>query len=340
MGNGNNAEAEFLRKRTTLYDVLKENQKRIESVATKHLGPDRLMSLVYGELNRNPKLVLCTPGSVAACIIQASRLGLEIGGILGRCWLAPYLKRPKNGEPYYECQFLMGYKGMVELAYRSSNVMNVRARAVYEGDGWRWREGIPQIIEHVPKGLTNLPEKITHAYSVVQLRNGGVSATVLTRSDIEEARQYSEVSDENPNAPWVRHYKAMAMKTAVRQNFKFSPCSVEMALAVAWDEMAEAGLAAEEILEEPPVGVEPRAEAAPAPTAAAKAPPAAPPQRTAALVPVAPMRPKRALDRILDTDRRRRAQGAGNADVNITMPTGERWEPDPNDPHPFAPRKG
>lgn len=329
---GNTATQDFERRRATLFDVLKKNETAIEKVATKHLGVDRLMNLVYGELRKTPKLVMCTPSSVAASVWQAARLGLEIGGVLGRCYLVPYLRSPKDGSaPYHECQFILGYKGMIELAYRSPTVMSVNARGVFQGDGWRWKEGIDQVIEHMPRGTTD-PEKLTHAWAVVKLRNGGVKATVLTRSEIEHARQYSAAA-QDPAAPWVRFYTPMAMKTAVRQNFKFAPCSIEMALAVAWDEMAEAGFPAEEMLDEPLVGVE--AEAEPV-RSAPQEPVEASPAEGVAIVPV---RPKGRLSRIVDRNRKPPRAANGSGLPHIVMPDGEAWQPDPNDPHPFAPRK-
>lgn len=222
----------------------------------KHISADRLARVALTELRRNPKLMHCDQHSFLGSLMICAQLGLEFGGPLGHAWIVPF-KDGRTGR--IEAQFILGYRGMIDLARRSGQIVSIEARAVYEGDQFECRFGLDSDLKHVPdwdNPARGNPEKLRFVYAVVKLKDGGIQFTVLSRREIEAARAVSKAG----SGPWQTHYEEMALKTAVRRLFKWLPISIELAQAIEQDERAELGLpqenpladsAATEVLVEP-----------------------------------------------------------------------------------------
>src|SRR5689334_6268402 len=89
--------------------MLEQWKPEIARALPKHLNADRMTRIALTSFRRTPKLGECNPLSVFAAVIQAAQLGLE-PDTLGRSYLIPYGK---------ECQFVPGWKGLVDLMNRS-----------------------------------------------------------------------------------------------------------------------------------------------------------------------------------------------------------------------------
>lgn len=209
----------------------------------KHMTADRMARIVLTDMRRVPKLMECTAPSLAGAIMAAAQLGLEPGNGLGHAYLLPFDKRAKVGGQWQtvatECQLIIGYRGMIDLARRSGQIVSLSARVVHERDHFSYRYGIDETIEHVPHAGEN-PGPLTFVYAVAKLKDGGVQFEVMSRAEIESIRAKSKAGQ---SGPWVDHFEEMAKKTAIRRLFKYLPVSVEMARAVTMDEQADAGVA-------------------------------------------------------------------------------------------------
>lgn len=211
----------------SLKGLLEKSKKEIEAALPKHVTPERMLRVAMTEARKNPKLLDCEPASFLGAIIQASQLGLEPGGALGHCWLIPYGK---------EVNFQVGYRGMLDLAYRSEKVSHAVARAVYDSDEFEFELGLNESIVHRPRFAPN--RKLIAVYCVVFLKNGGRLFDVMSKEEIEEVRAMSKAGN---SGPWRDHYEEMAKKSVVRRLFKYTPVSIEMQKAVGMDELADAG---------------------------------------------------------------------------------------------------
>src|ERR1051326_6456109 len=80
----------------------------------KHLTPDRFIPTALTAMTRTPKLAECDQASFFAALMTLSQLGLEPDG--RRAHLIPFENRKRG---VVECQLIIDYKGLVELAYRS-----------------------------------------------------------------------------------------------------------------------------------------------------------------------------------------------------------------------------
>lgn len=207
-------------------DLFEKNRKAIEDALPKHLTTERMMRIALTELRKVPRLQQCDPFSFLGAIVQAAQLGLEPGGALGHCYLIPYGR---------EVQLQIGYRGMVDLARRSGNIVSISARIVYQGDIFGIEYGTEEAIQHIPKFESNV---ITHVYAIAKLRDGGTQFEIMPLVEIEEIRDnHSAGYQRDPKgSPWAKHFGEMAKKTLVRRLFKMLPTSVEIRDAIRVDE--------------------------------------------------------------------------------------------------------
>lgn len=208
----------------------------------RHMTAERMARIVLTDMRRVPKLMECTPQSLAGAIMASAQLGLEPGNGLGHAYLLPFDKRAKVGGQWQtvatECQLIIGYRGMIDLARRSGQIVSLSARVVHERDHFTYRYGLDETVEHVPHA-GEPPGAMTFVYAVAKLKDGGVQFEVMSRAEVEAIRAKSKAGS---SGPWVDHFEEMAKKTAIRRLFKYLPVSVEMSRAVTMDEQADAGL--------------------------------------------------------------------------------------------------
>lgn len=219
----------------SLQDLLIKNKDQIEKALPKHLNADRLLRIAMTEVRKNPALLECTQVSFFGAIIQTAQLGLEPNAALGHSYLVPFNNK-KTGNK--EVQFIIGYRGLLELAYRSPKVLKIVARSVYDADKFSYDFGLNETLVHVPS-IDGSGDKLTHVYCIVELANGVKLFDVMTRGEIEAARTRAKATGEY--TPWATDFEAMAKKTVIRRFFKFMPSSVEIQQAVGFDESGERG---------------------------------------------------------------------------------------------------
>ncbi|MEI8369786.1 MAG: recombination protein RecT [Planctomycetia bacterium] len=205
---------------------------QIAMALPKHMTPERMMRVCNTAIQKTPALLDCEPRSLMGAIIQSSQLGLEPDGVLGHAYLIPFNNR-KTGR--IECQFIAGYKGLIELSRRSGQISTVYAHAVHANDEFRYTLGLDPTLIHKP--TSGEPGDLIAVYAVCHLRDGGKQFEVLQRREIDAIRSQSKASN---SGPWVTHYDEMAKKTALRRLCKLLPTSPELARAAALDELAEA----------------------------------------------------------------------------------------------------
>ena len=209
----------------------------------KHINAERMARIVLTEIRRVPKLADCGRDSLLGAVMTCSQLGLEPGNGLGHAYLLPFDKRQKVNGSWQtvgtDCQLIIGYRGMIDLARRSGQIVSLSARAVYERDRFAYRYGLDETIEHVPAD-GDRGDKLVFVYAVAKLRDGGVQFEVMSRAEVEKVRAGSKAKD---SGPWSTHFEEMAKKTVIRRLFKYLPVSIEMQRAVTLDEQADAGVA-------------------------------------------------------------------------------------------------
>ncbi len=133
-----NQVAQHSDKPTTLAGLLADPKIKAQMALAlpKHMTADRLARIATTEIRKIPKLAACDQASFLGAIMQCAQLGLEPGGALGHAYLIPFDKRQKvNGRwetVSTEAQLIIGYRGMIDLARRSGQILHISAHSPCE----------------------------------------------------------------------------------------------------------------------------------------------------------------------------------------------------------------
>lgn len=221
-------------KAATVRSLIEKSRSQIMAALPRHMTAERMIRVCNTAVQKTPQLLDCDPRSLIGAIVQASQLGLEPDGTLGHAYLIPFNNR-KTGKP--ECQFIPGYKGLIELARRSSQISTIYAQVVHTNDDWDFQYGLEPRLTHTP--TDGDPGVMIAVYAVARLRDGGAQFEWMWKREVDSIRSSSRAGN---SGPWVTHYEEMAKKTALRRLCKLLPTSPELARAVALDEQAEASV--------------------------------------------------------------------------------------------------
>ncbi len=163
-------------------------------------------------------------------MLDCSSLGLEPDG--RRCHLIPYGS---------EVQLIVDWKGLVELAKRSGEVVSWKAETVKENDVFEWQTGE---ISHSINWREDRG-KLQAVYSIAKLSNGEIDTEVMTLAEVEAIRKRSKAGG---SGPWVTDFEEMAKKTVIRRHSKRLTLSPEFhqALEIDADKLAERDRAKDE----------------------------------------------------------------------------------------------
>jgi recombination protein RecT len=218
-------------KKDAIMTMLSNNWPTIKNVIPRHLTPERMARIAYTAISTSPALASCHPMSLANAVIEASMLGLEIGGPLGMAHLLPF-----GGK----ATLVIGYKGFMDLAYRSGIVSNFSAQPVYENDFFEYAYGLHPKLEHRPAEGDR--GKLRYAYAVAHYKGGGYDFEVVTPADIVATKKRSSGAKKN-DSPWNQADLEWTMwvKTAIRRLAKRIPQSPDIQRAAALDETADVG---------------------------------------------------------------------------------------------------
>lgn len=191
-------------------------RKEIAKVLPKHLTSERFMRVAITATTRTPELRKCDQATFFRCLLDLGQLGLEPDG--RRAHLIPFRNNKRN---CMECQLIIDYKGLVELAMRSGQIANIHADVVRENDVFDYDRGIVEkhkIDFRHPRG------NVYAAYSLVRFKDGTESCEVMGFEEIEAVRKRSRAGN---SGPWVTDWPEMAKKTVFRRHSKWLPLSAE-----------------------------------------------------------------------------------------------------------------
>jgi recombination protein RecT len=217
-------------------DLLQRTKPEVAKLLPAGVTVERFERIVRTELRRTPLLAECDPQSFLGAVMHCAQLALEPGP-LQLVHLIPYKR---------EVVLIVGYRGYVELAYRTGLVKDVSAELVYAGDTFRVVRGTSPKIVHEEAGPPDERE-IVAAYAVAHLKSGGTVSHVIYEADWEKARKSSQLGSRG-QGPWAEHRPAMIRKTALRRLEPWLPKSPEIGVALAVDEQPAERL--EEMIEE------------------------------------------------------------------------------------------
>lgn len=216
----------------SLIETIKAKQSSFADVATKYLTPERLVKLAIVTVTKTPDLQKVPAREVIAALIDCARLGLE-PNVEGGRWLLPF-KRSDGEHTHYELVAITDYRGLIDVARRSGEVLAIHADVVREADLWEhWIDAGGETLVHL-RHRRGEPEEergeILGAYAVVKLKNGESQAHFATLAEINASKGRSRGASSS-FSPWQRDFEAMAKKTAIRRLYNLLPKTPEIQAA-------------------------------------------------------------------------------------------------------------
>jgi recombination protein RecT len=188
----------------------------VASALPAHLRPDRFVRVALTALTRTPKLAQCDQASFFQSLMTLSQFGLEPDG--RNAHLIPFENRKRG---VTECQLIIDYKGLVDLAMRSGKIAYIHADKVCVNDRFEYDRG--EIKTH----LINFKEPRGEAYAyyaICRFKDETEKCEVMTRDEVDKIRGRSRAGQAGP---WVTDFDEMAKKTVFRRLSKWLQLSPE-----------------------------------------------------------------------------------------------------------------
>lgn len=220
---------EMQQKDTSLKGLIKAMEPEIKKALPSMITPERFTRMVFTALSSTPKLQQCTPQSFVGAMMQAAQLGLEPNTPVGQAYLIPYGN---------VCQFQLGYKGLLDLAYRSGEIKDIQAHEVHENDEFEYELGLDPKLKHIPAMSNRGP--VTMYYAVWHTKTGGYGFEVMSKEDVLEFAKRKSKSFKN--GPWQTDFDEMAKKTVLKKALKYAPIATEFVKSIATDETVKSSI--------------------------------------------------------------------------------------------------
>jgi recombination protein RecT len=194
--------------------TVEEYAEQIGQLAPRGVEPTHYVASLRLYLANNPKVLECSPKTIAIGMLRVAQTGLELGV---SCDLLPFGK---------DAQFSPRYNGIIELAL-AAGARSVNADVVREGDFFEWEKGTSFHLRHRKEAKHGA--RITHAYAIAELKPGSYVFEVISRQDIDMVRtRYSKQWKNGTleDIPWY------AKKRAVRVLAPYLPKNPRFAAAL------------------------------------------------------------------------------------------------------------
>ena len=134
-----------LNKSMNIAEMIKVLEPEIRKALPSVITPERFTRMALSAINNTPKLAECTQMSFLAALMNAAQLGLEPNTPLGQAYLIPF-----QNKGVLECQFQLGYKGLINLAYRNEQLQTIQAQCVCANDEFEYELGLNSKLFHKP----------------------------------------------------------------------------------------------------------------------------------------------------------------------------------------------
>ena len=215
----------------TMQSYVKRMEKEIAKALPSVMTPERFTRIVLSAISATPKLGDCTPESFLGAMMTSAQLGLEVNTPLGQAYVLPYGK---------EAQFQLGYKGLIDLAYRSGEVEIIQANIVYENDEFEYEFGLDPKLKHKPASSDR--GEAVKVYAMFKTKSGGFGFDVMSMDDVKaHAAKYSKAYNSS-FSPWKTNFEEMAKKTVLKRVLKYAPLKSDFVRAAVQDETVKKGL--------------------------------------------------------------------------------------------------
>lgn len=205
---------------------------KVNSIIGDKVKGERFISSIISAVAANPQLAECDNASILSGALLGQALNLSPSPQLGRTYLVPFKDKNRG----MVAQFILGYKGYLELAQRSGQYKDINVIEVREGE-YKGRDkstGNPTFEFIEDDDIRNEKDVIGYM-ATFTLLNGFTKTLYMTKKAMEShAIQYSQgyrADKKNGTSYtfWSKDFDGMAFKTILRQLIsKWGILSIDM----------------------------------------------------------------------------------------------------------------
>lgn len=230
-----------IRNVTDLKKIMAANYKKtLENYLGNEENALKFMSAMVADVQRNPKLLSCTPPSLFNSYLMMAGCGFMPSAVSGEAYILPYNNSKKvNGEwvQVMEAQFQMGYQGLVTLFYKAG-VKKINAQIVRKNDKAEMING--EMRHSVPLGMSKAERgEPIGAYVTITFRGEENTMYMNGEDIINHAKKFSKSFDASgKHSPWNPSNDpelTMWKKTVLKQMSKFLPKNESINIALMED---------------------------------------------------------------------------------------------------------
>lgn len=238
--------------------VIKSNtyQNLIKQTLGNPKKAERYTAAIMSAVATNPQLQNCEAKTILSGSLLAESLNLAHSPQLGQYYLVPFKVKAKNGIPeHYDAQFILGYKGYIQLAIRSGNYKKINVMEIKDGELVSYDPFNEEIVLQPIQDVDEREQTETMGYyAMFEYINGFKKVIYWSKKQmLQHADKYSPAfsklayeklqNGEIPNNEmwkyssfWYKDFDGMAKKTLIRQLIgKWGVMSAEMTQAMELD---------------------------------------------------------------------------------------------------------
>lgn len=210
--------------------VLNENSIRAQLKNSLKEKSGAFMSSMLDLYAGDGYLQNCDPRAVAMECLKAASLDLPIVKSLGFAYIVPY-----KIHGVLTPTFIVGYKGLIQLAQRTGQYKTINAGVVYEGE----YQGYDKLSGMVDISGEKTSDTVVGYFAYFKLLNGFEKILYMTVNEVEAWKEtYSKTKSDA--TPWSKEFDKMAMKTCLRRLISgYGVMSTQMQQAVQLDKAGE-----------------------------------------------------------------------------------------------------
>lgn len=237
------------------------NQDAVKNQVQQAVGKNsmRFVSSVISAVTANPALKECDNNTILSAALLGESLNLSPSPQLGQYYMVPFENKKKGVK---EAQFILGYKGYVQLAIRSGYYKKINVLPIKEGELIRFNPLEEEIeVNLIEDEEARESTKTIGYYAMFEYLNGFRKAIYWTKKKMlthtdrysqafsvqgstihtkygdkkkvsfadYEAGKYDSKDDWMYSSFWYKDFDAMANKTMIRQLIsKWGIMSIEM----------------------------------------------------------------------------------------------------------------
>lgn len=175
------------------------------------------VTAIVSAVNANPDLQECSNKSILAAALLGETLHLSPSPQLGLYYMIPF-NNSKTNTP--EAQFVLGYKGYIQMAIRSGQYKRLNVIAIKEGELVKYDALNEEIEVNLIEDEDEREKAATVGYfAMFEYVNGFKKSIYWSRKKMEaHAMKYSAgYSKKKGYTYWEKDFDGMAFKTMLRQ---------------------------------------------------------------------------------------------------------------------------